>query len=236
MTAQPFVIFSDSHLVSLLFIISIAFLLPTIIKNKSQGSKLFITKVIGVSVLFMEVIKPFIWHYSMSFPWATLIPIHMCNLSAIFIGIFLLTKTRLFFEVSFFWGIGGGINALLTPDIPKDFPDPQFILFFVGHGLMIVAIFFACLSLNNRPTLNSVRNGIYFSLALLPIIYLVNELIGPPANYWYLGMKPEGESLFNFFPSPPLHIPVLIFLGIILFYLIYSPYWLYDQFKKEDVR
>ena len=104
MTAQPFVIFSDSHLVSLLIIISIAFLLPTIIKNKSQGSKLFITKVIGVSVLFMEVIKPFIWHYSMSFPWATLIPIHMCNLSAIFIGMFLLTKTRLFFEVSFFLG------------------------------------------------------------------------------------------------------------------------------------
>ena len=137
MTAQPFVIFSDSHLVSLLFIISIAFLLPTIIKNKSQSNKLFIAKIIGVSVLFMEVIKPFIWHYSMSFPWATLIPIHMCNLSAIFIGIFLLTKTRLFFEVSFFWGIGGGINALLTPDIPKDFPDPQFILFFVGHGLML---------------------------------------------------------------------------------------------------
>ena len=37
-----------------------------------------------------------------------------------------------------FWGIGGGINALVTPNVPLTFPDPQYILFFVGHGLLIV--------------------------------------------------------------------------------------------------
>ena len=234
MVAQPFVIFSSSHLLTLLVIISIAFLLPALIKNSSNDKKFLVAKIMGISTIALELIKPFIWHYSMNFPWSTLIPIHMCNLSTLFIGIFLLTNKRLFFEVSFFWGIGGGINALLTPDIPKDFPDPQYILFFFGHGLLLVAIAYACVGLKNRPTLGSVKNGIYFSLTALPIIYLVNIILGTPANYWYLATKPATESLFNLFPEPPLHIPVLIVLGVILFYLIYSPYWFYDKFKKQD--
>ena len=233
MDVQPFEIFGNSHIATLLTIIAIAFILPISLKDR-DSEKILIAKFLGVSAIILELIKPFIWHYSMDFPWARLIPIHMCNLSTIFIGIFLLTKKRIFFEVSFFWGIGGGLNALLTPDVPKNFPDPQYVLFFVGHGLLIVAIVFASLGLKNRPTLSSVRNGIYFSLAVLPIIYLVNILIGPPANYWYLGVKPVGESLLDFFPDPPFHIPLLIILGIVVFYLIYSPFWVYDKFKKVN--
>ena len=233
MDVQPFEIFGNSHIATLLTIIAIAFILPISLKDK-ESEKILIAKFLGISTIILELIKPFIWHYSMDFPWARLIPIHMCNLSTIFIGIFLLTKKRIFFEVSFFWGIGGGLNALLTPDVPKNFPDPQYVLFFVGHGLLIVAIVFASLGLKNRPTLSSVRNGIYFSLAVLPIIYLVNILIGPPANYWYLGVKPVGESLLDFFPDPPFHIPLLIILGIVVFYLIYSPFWVYDKFKKVN--
>ena len=173
MDVQPFEIFGNSHIATLLTIIAIAFILPISLKDR-ESEKILIAKFLGISAIILELIKPFIWHYSMDFPWARLIPIHMCNLSTIFIGIFLLTKKRIFFEVSFFWGIGGGLNALLTPDVPKNFPDPQYVLFFVGHGLLIVAIVFASLGLKNRPTLSSVRNGIYFSLAVLPIIYLVN--------------------------------------------------------------
>ena len=233
MVAQPFLIFGISHIATLVFIIAIAFLLPASIKNRKFEDKIFIGKIVGFFAIFLELVKPFIWHYSMNFAWIELIPIHMCNLSTLFIGIFLLTKKRLFFEVSFFWGIGGGLNALLTPDIPNNFPDPHFILFFVGHGFLMVAIAYASISLKNRPTLNSVKNGIYFSLVSLPMIYIINELLGPEVNYWYLASKPEGESLFNLFPDPPMHIPALIIIGTILFFVIYSPYWLYDFFKKK---
>jgi hypothetical integral membrane protein (TIGR02206 family) len=165
MDIQPFVMFSNSHLVTLLIIISIAILLPVIIKNKRREDKLLIAKVLGCAAICLELVKPFIWHYSMDFPWARLIPIHMCNLSTIFIGIFLLTDKRIFFEVSFFWGIGGGINALLTPDVPDAFPDPQYILFFFGHGFLIVAIAFACISLKNRTNFNLCQEWYCFFLS-----------------------------------------------------------------------
>ena len=236
MPSQPFVIFGNAHLITLFIIIAIAIVFPLIVKTRPVSQIILITKIMGVSLISLEFIKPLIWHYSMDFPWIELVPIHMCNLSTLFIGIFLITKKRLFFEVAFFWGIGGGINALITPDIPNSFPDPQYILFFFGHGLLIIAIAYACISLANRPTLNSVKNGIYFSLITLPVIYSINKILGPPANYWYLGSKPVGDSILNLFPAPPLHIPVLIIIGVILFFLIYSPYWAYDSFKKQDVR
>jgi len=232
MEAQPFNIFGTYHLVTLAVILCVAIFFPRTYRDKPVSQQENIAKILGISIIALELVKPFIWH-SMDYPWIRLVPIHMCSLSGFFIGIFLLTKKRLFFEIAFFWGIGGGINALITPDVTLTFPDPKYVLFFLGHGLLIVNIGYACIALSNRPTFKSVKNGIFFSLAVLPVIYIINLLLGPPANYWYLGAKPtEGQSLMDFFPDPPLHIPLLIIIGAFLFLLIYSPYWVYDKFKK----
>ena len=232
MEAQPFNIFGTYHLVTLAVILCVAIFFPRTYRDKPVSQQENIAKILGISIIALELVKPFIWH-SMDYPWIRLVPIHMCSLSGFFIGIFLLTKKRLFFEIAFFWGIGGGINALITPDVTLTFPDPKYVLFFLGHGLLIVNIGYACIALNNRPTFKSVKNGILFSLAVLPVIYIINLLLGPPANYWYLGAKPtEGQSIMDFFPDPPLHIPLLIIIGAFLFLLIYSPYWAYDKFKK----
>ncbi|MFL2701296.1 MAG: TIGR02206 family membrane protein [Gammaproteobacteria bacterium] len=234
MEPQPFIILGTSHLVTLAIILCLAIFFPRNYRDKPVSQKENIAKILGISIIALELVKPFIWH-SMDYPWIRLIPIHLCSLSGFFIGIFLLTKKRLFFEIAFFWGIGGGINALITPDVTLTFPDPKYVLFFLGHGLLIVNIGYACIALSNRPTFKSVKNGIFFSLAVLPVIYIINLLLGPPANYWYLGAKPtEGQSIMDFFPDPPLHIPLLIIIGAFLFFLIYSPYWVYDKFKKPN--
>ena len=234
MEAQPFNIFGTYHLVTLAVILCVAIFFPRTYRDKPVSQQENIAKILGISIIALELVKPFIWH-SMDYPWIRLVPIHMCSLSGFFIGIFLLTKKRLFFEIAFFWGIGGGINALITPDVTLTFPDPKYVLFFLGHGLLIVNIGYACIALSNRPTIKSVKNGIFFSLAVLPVIYIINLLLGPPANYWYLGAKPtEGQSIMDFFPDPPLHIPLLIIIGAFLFLLIYSPYWVYDKFKKPN--
>ncbi len=215
-------------------ILCLAIFFPRNYRDKPVSQKENIAKILGISIIALELIKPFLWH-SMDYPWIRLLPIHMCSLSGFFIGIFLLTNRRLFFEVAFFWGIGGGINALITPDVTMTFPDPKYVLFFLGHGLLMVNIGYACIALSNRPTFHSVKNGIFFSLGALPFIYIINLLLGPPANYWYLGAKPtEGQSIMDFFPDPPLHIPLLVIIGAFLFLLIYSPYWVYDKLKKPD--
>ena len=73
------------------------------------------------------------------------------------IGIFLLQKKKnqMFFELPFYWGVGGATMALLTPDLTEAWPDIEFFMFFYGHGQIILGIFFALAVLKHRPYLQN---------------------------------------------------------------------------------
>ena len=116
----------------------------------------------------------------------------------------------------------------------RDSPDPVFIIFYLSHGGMLLAIGHASIALGNRPRLDSVKRAIMISLVVLVIIYIINLILGPPANFWYLGARPEGASIMDIMPEPPKHIPIVIGLGLIMFSLIYLPYWIYDQITAKN--
>ena len=67
---------------------------------------------------------------------------------------------------------------------------------------------------------------------LLPNIYLINDLLGEPANYWYLQAKPDGASLMDMFPDPPHSLFYTVPLSVAVFYLIYLPYFFKDRVSK----
>ena len=125
--------------------------------------------------------------------------------------------------------------ALLQPDTPLDFPDPVFIIFYLSHGGMLLAIGHASIALENRPDLGSVKKEIMISLVVIVLSYFLNLILGPPANFWYLGARPDGASIIDLMPDPPRHIPIVVMLGLIMFSIIYLPYWVYDRLKAKDV-
>ena len=79
MEAQPFNIFGTYHLVTLAIILCLAIFFPRAYRNKSVFQKENVAKILGISIIALELIKPFIWH-SMDYPWIRLIPIHMLSL------------------------------------------------------------------------------------------------------------------------------------------------------------
>ena len=123
--------------------------------------------------------------------------------------------------------------ALLQPDTPLDFPDLVFIIFYLSHGAMWLAIGHASIALENRPTLDSVKRVILVSVMTIGLVYVINLLIGPPVNYWYLGARPDSASIMDLMPEPPRHIPVVVALGLFMSSLIYLPFWIYDQAKSK---
>ena len=66
MPSQPFVIFGNAHLITLFIIIAIAIVFPLIVKTRPMSQVILITKIMGVSLISLEFIKPLIWHYSMA--------------------------------------------------------------------------------------------------------------------------------------------------------------------------
>ena len=233
MFGTPFELFGTVHLITIAVVIITSIFLPKFYKNKSDHQISMMKKIIAGVIAAHVIISPYKDLYLLANPydWRETIPLHMCDLSEIFLIWFLLGGPRILYICAFFWGLGGATMAILTPDISHH--DLDYIFFMVGHGMIVVGIMYATVTLGNRPYAKDIVNvALITALVLLPIVYVINLLLGEPANFWYLMSKPAGASLMDMFPEPPYHLLVTTPIAIALFYLIYLPYFIKDRVAK----
>ena len=233
MFGTPFELFGTVHLITIAVVIITSIFLPKFYKNKSDHQISMMKKIIAGVIAAHVIISPYKDLYLLANPydWRETIPLHMCDLSEIFLICFLLGGPRILYICAFFWGLGGATMAILTPDISHH--DLDYIFFMVGHGMIIVGIMYATVTLGNRPYAKDIATvALITALVLLPIVYVINLLLGEPANFWYLMSKPAGASLMDMFPEPPYHLLVTTPIAIALFYLIYLPYFIKDRVAK----
>ncbi len=230
MFGTPFQLFGTVHLLTIFTVIVVSIFLPKFYKDKSENQKSLMNKIIASIIAAHVIISPYKDLYLLATPydWRETIPLHMCDLSELFLIWFLLGGPRILYLCAFFWGLGGASMAILTPDISHH--DLDYIFFMIGHGMIIVGIMYATVSLGNRPYAKDIlKVSAITAFILLPIVYVINLILGDPANFWYLMAKPDGASLMDVFPEPPLHLLVITPLAIAVFYLIYLPYFIKDR-------
>ena len=233
MFGTPFELFGTVHLITIAVVIITSIFLPKFYKNKSDHQISMMKKIIAGVIAAHVIISPYKDLYLLANPydWRETIPLHMCDLSEIFLIWFLLGGPRILYICAFFWGLGGATMAILTPDISHH--DLDYIFFMAGHGMIVVGIMYATVTLGNRPYAKDIATvALITALVLLPIVYVINLLLGEPANFWYLMSKPAGASLMDMFPEPPYHLLVTTPIAIALFYLIYLPYFIKDRVAK----
>ena len=233
MFGTPFELFGTVHLITIAVVIITSIFLPKFYKNKSDHQISMMKKIIAGVIAAHVIISPYKDLYLLANPydWRETIPLHMCDLSEIFLIWFLLGGPRILYICAFFWGLGGATMAILTPDISHH--DLDYIFFMVGHGMIIVGIMYATVTLGNRPYAKDIATvALITALVLLPIVYVIYLLLCEPANFWYLMSKPAGASLMDMFPEPPYHLLVTTPIAIALFYLIYLPYFIKDRVAK----
>lgn len=233
MNANPFILFGTTHIVTIIAITLVSIFLPLIYKTKSEYQKSIMTKAIAFVIFCHVIISPYKDLYLLDNPynWREVLPFHMCDLSEIFLIFFLLGGPSILYKCAFFWGLAGATMAIITPDI--EFLDLDYAFFMIGHGMIIIGILYATVALNNRPYAKDIVTvSLITALILLPITYLINYILGEPANFWYLMQKPAGASLMDAFPEPPYHLLVITPLAIFMFCLAYMPYFVKDRVKS----
>jgi hypothetical integral membrane protein (TIGR02206 family) len=166
--------------------------------------------------------------------WLTLsnaLPLNLCDWAAAALVIALLNRRPFAYELGYFWGLGGTLQGLITPDIAYDFPDPQFIFFAINHAGIITALLYLTFT-GLRPRLISLPRVVAASLGYAVVAGAADYGLG--TDYGFLAAKPSNPSLLDFLSPWPWYIPELVLIGILSLLIYYVPFLLLDMSRGRS--
>jgi len=164
--------------------------------------------------------------------WSQMLPMQMCDWAMVVIMVTLWTARRRWFEVAYFWGIGGTLQAILTPNLSYGFPDWRFISFFVAHSGIIVGVVYLMLTRGLRPYPISIVRVFAWSELYFVVAMIVDQLTG--VNYGFLLHKPEAFSLLSFLSDwRPLYLAQMHVLALVFFAILYAPFAVADLIRRK---
>ncbi len=145
------------------------------------------------------------------------LPLWLCDILFLTVIWCVVKPNRLVLSVTIYWGLAGTLQAMVTPDIQYGFPSQEFVLFFLGHGMIVVAAFFFLGRHQTwwTPDFRSLAEAFGALLAYTLVVGAINLLFG--WNYGYLSRKPQGASILDFFGPWPWYVLAGLGLGLILF-------------------
>src|SRR5205814_7126937 len=207
MTSTPeFHAWSPSHLTVIFLTIALPFLLALVIhRTKSLLLESSIGLAISAFLLINYVAYLIVARDFGVTTWYRMLPLQLCDWAMFVIIVALWTGNRRWLEVAYFWGIGGTLQAIITPNLRFGFPDLRFISFFVAHSGIIIGIVFLMLIYGFRPRGIGILRTFAWTVIYFVVAFCVDLLTGE--NYGFLLHKPEAASLLNLLSdSRPLYL------------------------------
>ena len=159
--------------------------------------------------------------------WQHMLPMQLCDWGMVVVIVAMWTGNQRWFEVAYFWGIGGTLQAVLTPNLPFGFPDWRFISFFTSHCGIIIGVVFLMLTRRYRPYPMSIVRVFLWSEFYFVVTFVTDKLTD--FNYGFLLHKPEAFSILSFLSdSWPLYLLQLHGVALLFFLGLYAPFAVYD--------
>ncbi len=159
------------------------------------------------------------------------LPLVLCNMLALLMPIFTMTRNPLLYQVFYYWILAATVQATLTPHLYNNLPHYNAIKYWMVHCGLIVVIFYATFIYGFRPKFKSIFTAF---LALQPyavFCMLVNHLVG--ANYLYLNFKPDTPSLLDFLGPWPVYVFVAELMAIPFFAVFYLPVYFLEERERK---
>jgi len=223
---------SPSHFVVIILTVGLPFLLALIVhRTKSPRLERSIRFTISALLLINYVAYVIVARQFGVDHWYKALPLQLCDWAMIVIIGALWTGNRRWLEVAYFWGIGGTLQAILTPNLRYGFPDLRFISFFVAHSGIIIGIVFLMLIYGFRPRAIGILRTFAWTEVYFVVAFTTDLLTGE--NYGFLLHKPEAASLLNFLSdSRPLYLLEFHGLAFLFFCALYAPFAIVDLARK----
>ncbi len=223
MAYSDFSIWSSMHLYTLLVVGCICAAILTWGRFSCGNTKKRICRSIALANLTAFIFE-YIWRFcnhSMDIFVRDKLPLHFCALMALLCFIALWWGQRWARSLVYFGVLSASIQGLLTPFLGIGFPHIEFFLFFLSHGLLLLAALAIPLLTDWRADLKAPIQSLLLMNAYLVVIHPINLLLG--SNYGFTTAAPTGSLLEALGTPAPwyylwLEVPaLLLFLFMYLF-------------------
>jgi len=166
-----------------------------------------------------------LWAYGIGFGYWNVresLPFHLCGIAGALAILLMFRPRQWTYELTYYWGIPGAANALITPELNwGDTPYLRFD-FYLGHGIIVRIALWATVVLGMRPRPGSWWKAFLVTQLLLPTVGAVNWLLD--ANYMFLCRPPAVDNPLMFISEPPYHLIAFEVLALGFFALMYLPF------------
>jgi hypothetical integral membrane protein (TIGR02206 family) len=150
------------------------------------------------------------------------LPVQLCDVAGFVAAAALLWRRLLLVEVAYFWGLGGTLQAVLTPDLQgHHFPSFPYLQFYITHDLVILAALFLVVGLALQPRPGAVRRIYLLTLGFAVVVGVIDLVSG--ANYMYLRMPAPG-SLLEVIGPWPWYIATGAVLTLVVLVILDAPF------------
>ena len=150
------------------------------------------------------------------------LPLQLCDVAIIIAALALWTRNQLLVQVTYFWGLAGTFQALITPDLPQHFPSFPYFQYYVAHGGVVVAALVLVVGLRLRPHRFAVVSVAGLTVAYAVLVGVVDAVTG--ADYMYLRAKPPAPTLLDLLGPWPVYILSSAVIGLVLFAILDLPF------------
>jgi len=231
----PFIFFGAAHIVALLVVVLVNVFLIWRCKNAPEKARRNVAYVMA-GVLWANELSWHLWNaFTGQWTIQTMLPLHLCSVLVWTGALMLVTKNYSIYEFCYFLGIGGALQALLTPDLGLyGFPHFRFFQTYISHGLIISAAIYMTVVEGFRPTWKSLLRVALWINVYMAVVFGINLLIG--SNYLFVAHKPPTASLLDLLPAWPWYILWMEAIGLVMCLILYLPFAIKDWRAKARAR
>jgi hypothetical integral membrane protein (TIGR02206 family) len=153
----------------------------------------------------------------------TSLPLALCDLTTLVASAALLTRWPLLVELTYFWGLAGALQSLLTPDLQSPFPSLTFFEYVVAHAGIVCAALFLVVGQRLAPRPHAVPRIMAVTIGYTAIVGLVDALTG--GDYMYLRQPPGEWTLLKVLGPWPWYIASATLVAVVLVTALDAPFW-----------
>ncbi|MGH9079675.1 MAG: TIGR02206 family membrane protein [Acidimicrobiales bacterium] len=153
----------------------------------------------------------------------TSLPLSLCDVAVLVGAAACLWLVPVLVELTYFWGLAGTLQGVLTPDLSVSFPHLVFWQYIVGHLGIVFAALFLVVGLRITPGRHAVARVFAVSLAYTALVGTADGLTG--ANYMFLRRPPGEWTLLRLLGPWPWYVLSASVVALVLFTALDAPFW-----------